>query len=107
MKPFVMLKMPMLLCGLGAVLLLSPACRAQSEISPDHFDGTDSWETALKTSAPKARQKPASLQAQSRQTNLPATMQLASAREVSKPAPPDAVAIQDKRKPAPRKSNKP
>ena len=24
-------------------MLLAPACKAQSEISPDHFDGTESW----------------------------------------------------------------
>jgi hypothetical protein len=34
------------LIGLAAGLILSPASKAQSEIAPDHFDGTDSWEAA-------------------------------------------------------------
>ena len=45
MKSFGLLKVAMMLVGLAAGLILSPpACRAQSEIDPDHFDGTDSWE---------------------------------------------------------------
>ena len=37
----------MLLLGLGGMLALTPSARAQSEVSPDHFDGTDSWAVAL------------------------------------------------------------
>lgn len=105
MKSFIMLKMPMLLCGLGAALLLSPACKAQSEIAPDHFDGTDSWET-VRTPAAKATQKPASLRAQTRKPNPPATLQLAAAGDLANPARPDVVAIQDKRKTATHNANK-
>jgi len=46
MKPISFLKVPMLLVGFGAVLLFAPACKAQ-EVSPDHFDGTDSWRLLL------------------------------------------------------------
>lgn len=34
----------------AAALLVSP-CKAQSEISPDHFDGTDAWAAAAQTPA--------------------------------------------------------
>jgi hypothetical protein len=43
MKAFAPFKLPLILGGLVAALAFSPACKAQSEISPDHFDGTDSW----------------------------------------------------------------
>lgn len=36
MKSFRMLNLPAMLLGVGAVLILSPACKAQ-ESSPDHF----------------------------------------------------------------------
>jgi hypothetical protein len=45
MKSFALFKIPLILSGISAVLLLAPACKAQSEIAPDHFDGTDSWAT--------------------------------------------------------------
>jgi len=105
MKPFVMLKLPMLLCGLGAALILSPACKAQSEVSPDHFDGTDSWEVAYRAASPKGHEKPAVAQARNQKTGRGATVQLAAARSVTNPVPQDAVAIQDKRKPARKPKN--
>ena len=43
MKRFILLKLSVLLLGIGGALVLTPSCKAQSEISPDHFDGTDSW----------------------------------------------------------------
>jgi hypothetical protein len=49
MKPFSFLKIPVILVGLGTLLLFTPTCKAQSEVSPDHFDGTDSWEIAART----------------------------------------------------------
>lgn len=51
MKPFVMFRIPVLLLRLGAALVLSPASRAQPEIAPDHFHGTDSWEAAARKAA--------------------------------------------------------
>jgi hypothetical protein len=47
MKAPAMFKILMLLLGFGGMLALTPCARAQSEVSPDHFDGTDSWAVAL------------------------------------------------------------
>ena len=109
MKPFSLLKLPTLLLGFGALLFCSPACKAQSEVSPDHFDGTDTWETAARKPV-IAKAKPASAissqQAQSKMTDSSASLHLASAREFSKSTPHNAVAVQDKRKVAVRKSDK-
>ncbi len=106
MKLFSLLKIPTMVVGFGALLFLAPACKAQSEVSPDHFDGTDPWEIAARRPvAAKAKSTLAtgSYQAQNKKTGLGASLQLASAREVSKPTPRDAVAVQDKRKVAVRK----
>jgi len=56
MKSVGLLKGAVILGGLAAGLLLSPACKAQSEISPDHFDGTDSWEMQARKVAPAKAQ---------------------------------------------------
>ena len=109
MKPFSLLKIPVVLVGLGALLLFTPTCKAQSEVSPDHFDGTDSWETAARTPvAPRTRPAPAtrSYQAQNKKAGSGASLQLAAVRDVSKSSPRNAVAVQDKRKLATRKSDK-
>lgn len=96
----------MLLCGLGAALLFSPASKAQSDVAPDHFDGTDSWEVAYRASAPKShQQQPVLAQAQTQKSRPAATVQLAAERNVANPAPQAAVAIQDKRKPARKPKN--
>jgi len=108
-KSFSLLKLPVLLAGFGALLLFSPACKAQSEVNPDHFDGTDTWEIAARkpmTPQAKAAQKSGALQAQSQKARSGANVQLAAVRDVSNPATRDAVAVQDKRKPAVRKSDK-
>lgn len=106
-KLFSLLKIPMMFFGLGAALVLTPACRAQSEITPDHFDGTDSWERAAHhLAAPKHKTVPAALQARSAKLDSPSTFQLAAARDLAMPISHDAVAIQDKRKTAARKPNK-
>ena len=109
MKSFSLLKLPILLAGFGALLLFSPACKAQSEVNPDHFDGTDTWEVAARkpvTAQGKVAQKSGALQAQSQKASASTNIQLAAVRDVSNPAPRDAVAVQDKRKPAVRKSDK-
>jgi hypothetical protein len=108
MKSFIMWKMPILVGGLGAALLLSPSCKAQSEIAPDHFDGTDSWETAYRTAAPKPNKtnhERAAMQSKSRQSVLIAAAQ-SPASGVVNPAAQDSVAITDRRKTAIRKSKK-
>jgi hypothetical protein len=111
MKPFGMLKIPVMLLGLGAALILSPACKAQAEIAPDHFDGTDSWDAPHaaphNVAAPRLKQTPPPLQTRNHQTDSPATLQLTSKRDSSLPARPSALAIQEKRETAPRKPEKP
>jgi hypothetical protein len=106
MKPFSLWKLPAVLLGFGAVLVLSPACKAQ-EVSPDRFDGSDSWVAAAQKAVPAAKAKPAtsrsSLQAQNKKADSVPTVQLAAAREVSKPTKQEVVGIPDKRKTAPRK----
>ena len=109
MKLFSLLKIPALVAGFAALLFFAPTCKAQSEVSPDHFDGTDPWEIAARRPvAAKTKLTPAtgSYQAQNKKTGSSASLQLASARELSKPIPQDAVAVQDKRKVAVRKSDK-
>jgi hypothetical protein len=36
----------MIVLGFAAAMFIAPQCRAQFEIDPDHFDGTDSWQAA-------------------------------------------------------------
>jgi hypothetical protein len=106
MKPFTLLKIPVFVLVFGALLFFAPACRAQSEVSPDHFDGTDAWETAArKPVAPKTKQGTAtgSLQAQNKKAGSNASLQLAAVREASKSSSREAVAVQDKRKVVVRK----
>lgn len=108
-KPFVLFKLTLVAFGIGAALLLTPACKAQSEISPDHFDGTDSWAVAAQTVNPpvqKQRAAKASLSAKSQKTAQNSPFQLAAAREVSKRVSHDIVAAEPRRKAAPRKAEK-
>ena len=103
MKRFILLKLSVLFFGIGAALVLTPACKAQSEISPDHFDGTDSWATAARPAHPQPQRQSAakpSLQAKSQKEKKGSSLQLAAAREVAKPVRREAVAADRKRKPA-------
>ncbi len=107
MKLFSLLKIPTLALGFGALVFFAPNCKAQSEVSPDHFDGTDSWEIAARRPvAAKAKSTPATDSYQAQNNGSVASLQLASARELSKSTPHNAVAVQDKRKLTPRKSDK-
>lgn len=108
MKSFTLLKIAVPLLGFGALLIFTPSCRAQSEVSPDHFDGTDSWETAARTPAPHTTHAPAPKN-QLAKTNVAraSTLQLASDRQRSAPQRQNGVAIQNKPKPAVRKTEKP
>lgn len=110
MKPFGMLKMPVMLLGFGGALILSPACKAQ-EVSPDHFTDTGVegvYQTGPnKVAAPKLKQTPPALQARSHQPDSPATLQLSATRDSSLPAQPSALGIAEKRKTAARKPKKP
>ncbi|HXY26391.1 MAG TPA: hypothetical protein VEI73_17190 [Candidatus Acidoferrum sp.] len=103
MKYFSSFRMPLLLIVAGAALFFAPACKAQSEVSPDHFDGTDSWAAAAQTPR-QAKHKQtvakSGLQAQTQRNAQASGFQLASSREASKPAPKQAAAANRKRKPA-------
>jgi len=108
-KSFSLLKIPVLVAGFGALLFFAPACKAQSEVNPDHFDGTDSWEIAVRRSvSPKAKLGPASgsYQAANKKAGSAASLQLAAAREVPKSAHHTVVAVRDKRKTAVLPSDK-
>jgi hypothetical protein len=109
MKPFSLLKITTILLGLGALLFLAPSCKAQSEVSPDHFDGTDPWEIAARKPV-TAKAKPTlaneSYQAHNKKAGLGASLELAAARDLSNSTRHKAVAIQDKRQTAIRKPNK-
>jgi hypothetical protein len=108
MKSFNMLKLAVPLLGFGALLLFTPSCRAQSEVSPDHFDGTDSWEAAARTPTPHTTHAPASKDqlAKTNASKASSTLQLASDRQRSAPQRREPVAIPEKRKPAVRKTEK-
>ena len=93
-----LLKLPLLVLGIGAALLFTPACKAQSEVSPDHFDGTDFWARGAQTPAQKHAVVKASVQEKSQKANQGSTLQLAAVREVSKPTNREAVAADRKRK---------
>lgn len=110
MKSFKMLNLPVMLLGVGAALILSPACKAQ-ESSPDHFTDTgvlDVYQPAAATpAATKARQTTPAVQAQTQHSGSTASMKDASTRKSSSTAQPNAVAVAEKRKIAARKPQKP
>ena len=108
MKPFGLLRLAVVSCGLCALLYFPCTCKAQSEVSPDHFDGTDSWAAAQKShpAKPKSGQVQTSLQPNQKKPGTTATVQLAATRQFSAPARHDAVAVEDKRKPTAQKPNK-
>lgn len=103
-KPFVLFRLTVIAFGIGAALLLPPACKAQSEISPDHFDRTVSWAVAAQTvNAPVQKRRVAKaslLSAKSQKTTQDSPFQLAAAREVTKRVSHDIVAAEPRRKAA-------
>src|SRR5215471_13040771 len=104
---FSTLKIPMILFSLWALLVLSPACRAQAEINPDHFDGTDPWEIALRHSAaPKPERAPASKHARKARPEPASSFELAATRDATMSLSRDEIAIQRKPKRAVHKQKK-
>ena len=105
-----MLKFPMILVGLGAVLAMSPACKAQ-EVSPDHFTDTglqDVYNAApAKAAGPKLQQKQPASQARSHQAKSAATLQPVAKHTPVSPAQPGPKAVADKRKLDPSAPKKP
>ena len=108
MKSFTICKLAVALIGLGGVLTFAPQARAQSEVSPDHFDGTDSWAAAgsAKAAASKTNPRPALATLQARNTK-PATpvLQPVAARSLTTTRRSNPVAAEKKRKPAAPNSN--
>jgi hypothetical protein len=104
MKPFGMLKLPMILVGLGAALAFSPASKAQ-EVSPDHFTDTgvqNVYENAsAKTAAPKPKRSHPATQVHSSQTNSSASLQPAAKHTPVSASQPGPKTVADKRKSAP------
>ncbi len=95
MKPFAFYKLPIVLFCLGGALALAPQSRAQSEIAPDHFDGTDSWAAAASAKATAQKAKPQSAPATSPARNNESaapTLQPVAARSVIAPRRSDAIA---------------
>jgi len=103
-KPFNMLKIPVIMLGLTGALLLSPGSKAQ-EVTPDHFTDTGVQNVyepgAAKAKAPAVKQTPAAVQARKQKTGSAATLQLANKRGSSSPAKPEAQMVAEKRKPTP------
>ena len=109
MKPFGMLKLPMILVGLGAALAFSPASKAQ-EVSPDHFTDTgvqNVYENApAQTAAPKPKQNKSAAPVRSSQTNSSATLQPVAKHPPVTAAQPGPKTVADKRKSAPATAKK-
>jgi len=109
MKPFGMLKIPMILVGLGAALVFSPASKAQ-EVSPDHFTDTgvqDVYNPAPST-APAAKPKQKAPATQQHSHSSSAALQPVAKRTPVSAAQPGARALADnKRKSAANTPKKP
>ena len=107
MKPFIISKLSIVLLCLGGTLLLSPQSRAQSDIAPDHFDGTDSWAAAAAAKAPVSKTKshsaPVILQASSNRSAAP-KLEPVAAHEGTAPRRSNAIANK-KRKPTTNSNN--
>src|SRR5690242_13837758 len=103
MKPFSFYKLPIVLLCLGGALVLAPQSRAQSEIAPDHFDGTDSWAAAASSKARGQKAKPQSAlgasQARDHMAPTALALQPVAVREVTAPRRSDAI-VNKKRKSA-------
>ncbi len=101
MKPFGMLKIPMILAGLGAALAFSPACKAQ-EVSSDHFTDTGVQDvynaTPSSAPAPKLKQKSPASQARANQISSPAALQPVAKRTHVSATQPGAQAVADKKR---------
>jgi hypothetical protein len=110
MKSFGMLRISMIVLGFAAAALIAPQCRAQSDINPDHFDGTDSWQAAalVKVHIPKANHASVGVAGQALNGNTSglATLRPAAALNMSDSQAPEVVAVQAKRKVSTRKPNK-
>src|ERR1700719_1930408 len=107
MRSFGMLRISMIVLGFAAAMFITPQCRAQFEIDPDHFDGTDSWQAATLAKVHVRKTNRASAgaggQALHGNTSGHTTLRSAATRNVSKAQGPEVVAVQNKRKASIRK----
>jgi hypothetical protein len=106
-KPFSFSKLSLVLLGFGGALIFAPQTRAQSEIAPDHFDGTDSWAAAAaaKVPAPKTKAHTATATSQAPKKPTAPSLQPVAAREVVADRRSAATAADKKRKTAAQKSD--
>ena len=98
MKPLVSFKMCVTLVGLAAGLVFSPACKAQSEIAPDHFDGTDSWEAAAHRQATRSKSPLKRLAAKTNHSKLTARFALQRTDKPQIGRSPNTPAVPDQHK---------
>ena len=107
MKSLGTLRISIIALGSAAVMSIAPRCSAQSEIDPDHFDGTDSWQAVAvaKVQAPKTNPAKAGAAGQvlNGNTSGHATLHATAVRNVPNAQGPEAVAVLDKRKASTRK----
>jgi hypothetical protein len=96
------------LIGLAAGLILSPASKPQSEIAPDHFDGTDSWEAVAhhKLVVSKSPRKGAASQTDRHTSGSRATLQLTGRRQTGARWGHGTSTIQDRSKMVAQNSKK-
>lgn len=101
MKSFYMLKLPVILLGVGGALLLSPVGKAQ-EVSPQSFTDTgvqDYYEAApAKPAKAPVKQKAPAVAAHKQQAGSSATLQPAVERSASAAKQPSTQAVAEKRK---------
>lgn len=99
MKSLALFRIPVILAGLAATLVFSPASKAQSEIAPDHFDGTDSWEAAAhhKVAGSKSQQERVAIQANHRKLGSRAALHLTTNRQAPTRPSHSIPAIPDRR----------
>lgn len=105
MKLYPTLRILAPMIGFGAFLIFVPSARAQADVAPDHFDGTDPWEIALAAKSHRAtpsNAKPATLASAGRQQSA-AKSQLQNQKGS---AQPEVLAVDDKRKLPARKSGR-
>lgn len=107
MKSFGMFRISMIVLGFAAAMSVAPQCRAQSEIDPDHFDGTDSWQPVALTKIHMPITNPAEAgaagQALNGNASGRATLRPIAARNMPNALGQEVAAVQDKRKASTRK----
>jgi hypothetical protein len=106
MKSFTILRLPLVILVLGGAFLLVPQSRAQSEIAPDHFDGTDSWAITARAPMPATNKHSAlaALQVVNAKPAAPA-LQTVAVRSVTISHRSDATANKQRKPAAPKSSN--